>query len=90
MTAPQVLQGTWQQLSIHAAALGDKQITLVIPGEEDQETERGPRLPEVVKTQERLEELLLQGLASPGHEMTDADWDELERRAEQRAKGKQA
>jgi len=89
MTDPQVLQGTWQELAIHAAALGDKKLTLVIPGEADQESKRKPRRPEVVRTKERLEELLLQGLASPGREMTDADWDEMIQRAEQRAKGKQ-
>jgi hypothetical protein len=85
----QVLQGTWQELAIHAAVLGDKQLTLVIPGEEEAKNEPKPRQPEVVKTKERLEELLLQGLASPGREMTDADWDAMIERAEQRAKGKQ-
>lgn len=84
----QILQGTWQELAIHAAALGDKQLTLVIPGDEEPQREPPPRRPEVVKTEERLEELLLQGLASPGREMTDADWDERIARAENRAKGK--
>ena len=84
----QVLRGTWQELAIHAASLGDKQLTLVIPGDEKPQSELHPRRPEVVKTKERLEELLLQGLASSSHEMTDADWDELIARAEDRAKGK--
>lgn len=85
----QVLQGTWQELAIHAAALGDKQLTLVIPGEKEEQGEEKPRHPEIVKTKERLEELLLQGLASPGREMTDAGWDAMIQRAEQRARGKQ-
>ena len=89
MTDPQVLQGTWQELAIHAATLGDKQLTLVIPGDEEPQIKQRPRRPEVVKTKERLEELLLQGLASPGRETTDAEWDELIARAEKRAKGKQ-
>lgn len=41
--------------------------------------------PEEVKTKEQLEELLLEGLASPSREITDADWEELKRRAEYRA-----
>src|SRR5438874_12343223 len=70
----QVLQGTWQELAAHAAALGDRQLTLVIPGEEQVNRERPPGHPEVVRSTERLQELLLQGLASPSREMTDTDW----------------
>jgi hypothetical protein len=85
MAQARVLQGTWQELAVHAAALGDKQLTLVIPGDENGERELLSRRPEVVKTEERLVEMLLHGLASPGRELTDADWDERIAEAERRA-----
>ena len=43
---------------------------------------------EKVTTKEWLEELLLEGLASPAHEMTEADWQELKQRAQNRIEGK--
>ena len=83
MALPQVLQGTWEELSVHAALLGTRRLTLVIPAED--ETEAKPlRQPEEVKTTERLEELLLSSLASPSREMTTDDWAERIRRAETR------
>lgn len=83
MAAPQVLQGTWEELSVHAALWGTRRLTLVIPAED--ETEAQPlRQPEEVKTAERLEELLLSSLASPSREMTAEDWAERIRRAEKR------
>ncbi len=88
MKEPRVFQGTWRELAVHASTLGDKQLTLIVPGDEEPQSEPRPRRPEVVKTKERLEELLLQGLASPGREMTDADWEERIARAESRVKGK--
>lgn len=37
-----------------------------------------------VTSNEHLEALLLEGLQSPAHEMTDARWEELERRFRER------
>jgi hypothetical protein len=88
MSQTQVLQGTWEELSAHAASLGDKLLTLVIPADKESLSEASYRQPEEVKTKERLEELLLEGLASPSHEMTDADWAELKQRAKNRAERK--
>jgi hypothetical protein len=84
MSAPQVIQGTWQELSKHAEALGSKQLTLVIPADDEPQTKARPKRPEIVKTKERLVELLLDGLASPGREMTKSDLDELSDRLRQR------
>lgn len=88
MAQAQVLQGTWEELSAHAASLGNKLLTLVIPADKDPTTENRAGRPEEVQTRERLEGLLLEGLASPSHEMTETDWQELKLRAEKRAEGK--
>ena len=84
----QVLQGTWSELAKHAEELGDKRLTLVVPGDEDRHSRPRPKRPEVVSTKERLEELLLEGLASPSIEMKDTDWDELIANAERRVDSK--
>ena len=84
MSAPQVIQGPWQELSRQAATQGSKQLTLVIPSDDAPETFKGRTQPEVVRTAERLVELLLEGLASPGREMTKSDIADLSERLTQR------
>ena len=88
MAQTQVIQGTWEELSAHAASLGNRLLTLVIPEEKETINEMLLQRPEEVKTKERLETLLLEGLASPSREMTAADWNELKQRAQDRAEGK--
>ena len=83
MVMPQVLQGTWEELSVHAASLGTRRLTLVIPADEETE-DKMLRQPEEIKTVERLEELLLSSLASPSREMTAEDWAQLKQRAAKR------
>ena len=88
MAQTQVLQGTWEELSAHAASLGNKRLTLVIPAEKEVSDGSLTGEPEEVHSKERLETLLLEGLASPSREMTEADWEELKLRAQKRAEGK--
>lgn len=85
MAQTQVIQGTWEELSAHAASLGNRLLTLVIPEEKEIVNEMLLQRPEEIKTKERLETLLLEGLASPSREMTEADWNELKQRAQDRA-----
>lgn len=86
MSKPQVFQGTWSELSALAETFGRKLLTVVVPSEDSLEG-TAPSPPEVVETKERLEELLLEGLASPSRPLTAEVWQELESRVRRRAAG---
>ncbi len=51
-------------------------------------TDNLPDPPNTMRDAVRLEQLLLEGLESPAREMTEADWQELHRRAQSRIEGK--
>ena len=71
----QVLTGTWEELSRRVPTKSKKQLTLVIPEDTETLEARNVKEPEVIKTLERLEELLIKATESgPPIKITPEYW----------------
>jgi hypothetical protein len=86
MAQPQVIEGTTEEIVtlLQGGAFAGRKAKVIIEPAEEDFTEDLPDPPNTVRDAAHLEQLLLDGLASPAREMTEADWQELHRRAEMR------
>ncbi len=90
MAQPEVIEGTTEEIMtlLQAGAFAGRKARVIIEPDEEDFTANLPDPPNTVRDAAHLEQLLLEGLASPAREMTEADWQELKRRAQSRLEGK--
>ncbi len=88
--SPQVIEGTTEEIAtlLQAGAFAGRKMKLIIEPDEEDFTANMPDPLNTIRDAAHLEQLLMEGLASPAREMTAADWQELKRRAQDRLKGK--
>ena len=71
----QFLTGTWEELSLRVPTKSKKQLTLVIPEDTETIEARNVMEPEVIKSLEQLEELLIEATQSgPPIKITPVYW----------------
>ena len=73
---------------LQGGAFAGRRARLIFERDEEDFTDNLPDPPDTVRDAAHAEQLLVQGLASPSREMTEADWQELHRRAQVRIAGK--
>ena len=86
MAQPQVIEGTTEEIVtvLQGGAFAGRKARVIFEPDEEDFADNLPDPPNTVRDAAHLEQLLLEGLASPAREMTDADWQELHRRAQSR------
>ena len=89
MAPSQVIEGTTEEivLLLQSAAFSGRRARVILEPDEEDFTANHPEPPNPVRDVAHLEQLLLEGLASPSREMTESDWQELHRRAQERIEG---
>ncbi|HZP80489.1 MAG TPA: hypothetical protein VFB21_02510 [Chthonomonadaceae bacterium] len=89
MAQPQIIEGTTEEIVtlLQGGAFAGRKARIIFEPDEEDFTDNLPDPPTAVRDAAHLEQLLLEGLASPAREMTEADWQELHRRAQSRIKG---
>jgi hypothetical protein len=79
MSNSQVLEGT--AVLLQGIAFAERKLRVIIEMEEPQDLEDFsdslPDPPNTVRDQTHLEQLLLAGLASPKHEVTEETWEQI-------------
>ncbi len=87
---PQVIEGTIEEIValLRNSAFAGRRARVVFESDEQDFTSNLPEPTDALRDGVHLNQLLMEGLASPGREITDADWQELRRRAERRINGK--
>ena len=90
MAHAQVIEGTSEEIVtlLQAGTFAGQKMRVIIEPDEEDFTDDLPDPPDTVRDADHLEQLLLEGLASPASPMTEADWQELHNRAQSRIKGK--
>lgn len=90
MAQPQVIEGTTEEIItlLQGSAFAGRKAKVIIEADEEDFTDGLPDPLDAVRDTAHLERLLLDGLASPAREMTEADWQELHRRAQSRMANK--
>jgi len=89
MGQPQVIEGTSEEIAtlLQGGTFAGRKMRVIVEPDEQDFSDELPDPPSTVRDAAHLEQLLLDGLASPAREMTDADWQELHRRAKSRLAG---
>ena len=82
-----VIEGTTEEIVtlLQGGAFAGRKARVIFEPEGEDFTDNFPDPPNTVRDAAHLEQLLLEGLASPAREMTEADWQELHQRAQRRA-----
>lgn len=90
MAQPQVIEGTTEEIItlLQGGTFAGRKAKVIIDADEADFTDGLPDPPNSVRDAAHLEQLLLDGLASPAREMTETDWQELHRRAQSRMASK--
>jgi hypothetical protein len=86
MGQPQVIEGTSEEIIrlLQGGALAGHLLRVIVDPDGEDFTDTLPAPPDTIRDEAHLEQLLLEGLASPAREMTEADWQELHQRAQSR------
>jgi hypothetical protein len=90
MVQAQVIEGTSEEIAalLQAGAFAGQKLRVIVESEEEDFTEDLPTPANTVRDAAHLEQLLLEGLASPVHEVTEETWEakrqEVRRRHEAR------
>ena len=85
MAHAQIIEGTVEEITTvlaHGAYSGRKLWVIVDPDEDESDTIPTPS--NTIRDQAHLEELLLAGLASPKHEVTDETWKYIRQQVRER------
>ena len=87
MAHQQVIEGTSEEIAtlLQGGAFAGRKMRVIIENEDF--TDHLPDPPNTVRDAAHLEQLLLEGLATPAREMTEVDWQELHRRSRSRIGG---
>jgi hypothetical protein len=90
MAQSQVMEGTTEEITtlLHSGVFAGRRVRVIVEPDGEDYTNILVDPPNTVRDGTHMEELLVQGLSSPKREMTDADWNELKRRAYQRIEGR--
>lgn len=90
MSLSQVVEGTGEEIAalLQSEAYARRKVRVSIEANEEDFSDNLPDPPTTIHDRAHLEQLLLTGLASPARELTDADWQELHRRAQDRLERK--
>ncbi|MGO8671382.1 MAG: hypothetical protein ACLQVD_08485 [Capsulimonadaceae bacterium] len=90
MVQSQVIEGTSEEIAtlLQGGAFAGRRMRVIIEPDEEDFTDGLADPPNTVRDAAHLEQLLLEGLASPRREMVDADWQDLNRRARGRIDGR--
>lgn len=86
MAKPHVIEGTTEEIVklLQDGAFAGRKARVIFEPDEEDFTNKLPDPPNAISEPGHLEQLLLEGLASPAREMTAADWQELQQRAQSR------
>ena len=78
MAQPQVIEGTSEEIVIllQGRAFAGQKMRVIIEVDEKDFTDDLPNPPNRVRDAAHLEQTLLEGLASPVHEVTEETWEE--------------
>ena len=80
MSNQQVLEGTAEEIIalLQGGAFADRQLRVfVVPQEHEDFSDSLPNPPYTVRDQAHLEQLLLAGIVSPKHEVTEETWEQI-------------
>lgn len=77
MAQSQIVEGTSEEIAalLQAGAFAGQKLRVIVQMEEEGFTEDLPAPPNTVRDAAHLEHLLLEGLASPAHEVTEETWE---------------
>jgi hypothetical protein len=76
------IEGTWDEIQTHAAALEGHRLRVIIDPEDE---DYGAPAHLIVRDEAHLKELLLEGLSSPASPMTKTDWSDIRQEVSRRA-----
>ena len=90
MTQTEVIEGTTEEIArlLNGGAFAGRKLRVIVEPEEDFSEDRD-NPPNTVRDASHLEQLWLDGLASPAHEVTDETWEETRREVRRRHAARQ-
>lgn len=91
MAHQQVIVGTSEEIValLQAGTFAGQMMRLIIEADAEDLTDNLPDPPNTVRNMAHLEQLLLEGLASATHEVTEETWEEMRREVRRRHAARQ-
>ena len=91
MAQPQVIEGTSEEISklLQSGAFAGQTLRVIVDPDEEDLSENLPDPPNTIRDAAHLEELLLAGIASPKHEVTEETWEHIRQEVRKRHAARQ-